>query len=310
MKRHIVFFIVLLFILFFGYKKKAEWNEFKWLDYAIKDQHYDKAGIIVPVEFKGEDEQYYLQLDTGALSVLYGNSFKEMKINHKIIETGLSQEPSMVSIDGYIANHEFKDKNFTILHEYGYSLEELGNNEYKLVGSLGIDFFENKILILDFPNERFIIAENYKNVPKFIQKNSSYIDIIYKNNKLYLDIEIGNTSLNLFYDSGSSIFPIVTTRRIGLDLIDKETIEEYKLVEIPSWGKIKQLEGARAKGNLKIGELTMDPPLVFYEKADLESFEFEVIQADGLLGNEVFYENYIITLDLINNKFGILKTGS
>lgn len=76
---------------------------------------------------------------------------------------------------------------------------------------------------------------------------------------------------------------------------------------MPSWGKIARLKGRRADNVWKIGGLSIEKPLIFYESSGLENFDFVAINADGLVGNAVFYDNYIITLDLINNKFGIMK---
>ena len=80
-----------------------------------------------------------------------------------------------------------------------------------------------------------------------------------------------------------------------------------KSLEIPSWGAIVQLKGARSESDWKIGDVTIEKPLIFYEPSGLENFNFKSIQADGLLGNAIFYDNHIITIDLISKKFGIME---
>lgn len=306
MKKYLLFLIIVVCILFVGCTKETEWNEFTWIDYSDGDQRYDKAAIFIPIRFSGIDEQYYLQLDTGATSVLNGNSFREIKTNYEIIAEE-NQEPSIVSIDGILANYKFIDKNFRILQDYGATLEELENAEYKKVGSIGLDFFKDSILILNFPQEKLIVVSDQKDIPKYIKENSNFLDINLQNNKLYLNSTIGDKDLTLFYDTGASIFHIVTTEKIWNDLTDIKSDESVKLLELPSWGRRVQLKGARAESDWRIGGLVVEKPLVFYEASGLEDFNFEAIEADGLLGNAIFYDNYIVTIDLINNKFGIMK---
>ena len=39
----------------------------------------------------------------------------------------------------------------------------------------------------------------------------------------------------------------------------------------------------------------------------IEDINYKSIQVDGLLRNAIFYDNHIITIDLINKKFGIME---
>lgn len=309
-KRYIlVITILILFVLLLPESKPSQpikWNEFLWEEMLIGDEYYNKAAILLPFRFDGIDEEYYLQLDTGASSVLYGNSFNDIEPNYRVKKVQ-DKKPYIVSVDGTLSNYEFTYEDFGLLQDYGANLEELKVAEYKLIGSLGLDFFKNRILIIDFSKKKFAILNNQNEVPMEIRKNSGFLDMKYKNNKIYLISEIGGKDLSLIYDTGSSIFDIVVTKEIWNSLTNVKSAKDIELLEVSSWGDIVQLKGARSEHDWQIGDLTIEKPMIFYEPCGLENFNFKSIQADGLLGNAIFYDNHIITIDLINKKFGIME---
>lgn len=310
MKKYILVIAIFILILFLlsanGPAQKIEWNEFVWAESTIGEEYYNKAAILVPFRFNGIEEEYYLQLDTGASSVLYGNSFYDIEPSYRV-KKEKDKRPSIVSIDGTLSNYEFAYEDFGVLQDYGATLEELKVAEYKLIGSLGLNFFKNRILIIDFSEEKFAILNNQNDVPSNIKKNSGFLDMKYKNDKIYLMSKIGGKELSLIYDTGSSIFDIVATKEIWTSLTNVKSAKDMKLLEIPSWGAIVQLKGARSESDWEIGEVIIEKPLIFYEPSGLENFNFKSIQADGLLGNAIFYDNHIITIDLISKKFGIME---
>lgn len=310
MKRYILVISIFILILFLlptnNSNPKIEWNEFVWMEDTFGEEYYSKAAILIPFRFNGINEDYYLQLDTGASSLLYGNSFYDVEPSYRVIKKK-DKRPYVVSIDGTFSNYVFTNENFGLLQDYGATLEELKEAEYKLVGSLGLDFFKNRILIIDFSEEKFAIFNNQNDVPRNIKKNSGFLDMKYKNDKIYLMSKIAGKDLSLIYDTGSSIFDIIATKEIWTSLTNVKSVKDIKLLEIPSWGAIVQLKGARSESDWEIGDVTIEKPLIFYEPSGLENFNFKSIQADGLLGNAIFYDNHIITIDLINKKFGIME---
>src|SRR5690554_698435 len=105
MIRRKIFIMLMLSILLLisGCTNETTWNEFTWIEYSFDNQHYDKAAIYIPFKFSGLDEKYYVQLDTGAPSVLNGNSFSDLDIKYKTIYRE-DQNPLVVSLDGVLAN--------------------------------------------------------------------------------------------------------------------------------------------------------------------------------------------------------------
>ncbi len=284
---------------------KVQWNKFIWVDYSFEGQYYDKAAIFIPFKFRGSDEKYYVQLDTGAPSLLNGNTFSDIRETIDVKE----HTSSSVTLDGMLANNKFENKKFNLKNNYGSTLEELHKAEYKKVGNLGLDFFEDSFLILDFPRSRFMIADSKRQIPESILKNSEFIDVDYRYGKLFLDTKIGDKELTLVYDTGASLFSIATMKDIWLELTESKVKETDIFLKAPSWGKTAVFKGAKAKNYWTFGGLTIEKPLIAYETSGLENLDFNAYpyNLDGVLGNAVFYDNYIITIDLKNNKFGIME---
>ncbi|SET77456.1 Aspartyl protease [Natronincola peptidivorans] len=308
MKKYIVVLIILISIVLGGCNKELEWNEFTWVDYSFGNQHIYKAAIFIPFKFNGADERYYVQLDTGATTFLNGNSFKDIKANYEILAKQ-NQQPSVIAMDGILANYEFQHKYFGIRQDYGPTLEQLEKAEYKKIGNLGLSFFKERILIINFPEERFAIVKGEEDIPEYIKENSTFLDIDIRNNKLFLDVKIGDRNLTLAYDTGASFFDVVTTETVWTHLIESEENQADKIIQGPSFDNMAQLKGTSAANDLQIGGLTIEKPTVYYEDSGLMNLNFEEYpyEIDGIIGNALFYDDYILTIDLINNKFGIME---
>lgn len=304
MKRYIIVIVIFILILSFSTVndsvQEVEWNDFIWADNTIGGKHYDKAAILIPFKINGIEEIYHLQLDTGASSVLYGNSLYN-------IVPGYGAKTTRASISGTMSNYEFTYNNFRILQDYGVTSEELKSSEYKLIGSLGLDFFKNKILVINFPEQKFAIFNSRKSIPQNIKGEDNLLDMKYRNNKIYLKSKIGNEKLSLIYDTGSSIFDIVTTKEIWTNLTNSKNDEDIRSLEIYSWGDMITIKGVRSDYDWEIGDIIVENPFIFYEPSGLKNFNFKSIKSDGLLGNAIFYDNHIITINLINKEFRIME---
>ncbi|MDT2437952.1 MULTISPECIES: hypothetical protein [Enterococcus] len=111
MKKYILIItILILFLLLLPdnnpNQQPVKWNEFFWVEMLIGDEYYDKAAIALPFKFDEIDEEYYLQLDTGASSVLYGHSFNDIEPNYRVKKIQ-DKKPYIVSVDGTLSSYEF-----------------------------------------------------------------------------------------------------------------------------------------------------------------------------------------------------------
>lgn len=316
-KRRLAVFFLLLLVLLTSCSQSKEYNkitaeEFQWQDFSWAsyetDKVIDKAAILLPIQFNNSDTTYWLQLDTGINdSLLYMNSLDS-----------ISPTPSFKRIyEGFMGMNvkmlmNVKIGNYEVDNFYSYLKKDFGEevsktNPKNIIGSVGLDFFQHKILLLDLPNNRFAIADSEQQFPVYITDNVAYHSAEILNNFFAFDLFIGNESYKFGYDTGASGFPLVVNYDLWKKLTGKVGNEpDITLINAPSWGKTLTLIGSSTKEDVFLSEKSLGSLEMFYIKE--EPNFFKTARIDGLISNASFYEDSLILIDLINMRFGVVKT--
>lgn len=316
-KHRVVVFFLLILIFLSSCSQLKEYNkitaeEFQWQDFSWSSYEtykvFDKAVILLPIQFNNSDTTYWLQLDTGINdSPLYMNSFYS-----------ISPTPSFKRIyEGFLGINvkmlmNVKIGNYEVDNFYSYLKKDFGeevsqNNPKNIVGSLGLDFFQNKILLLDLPNNKFAIADSEQQFPVYITDNVAYHSAEILNNYFAFDLIIGNESYKFGYDTGASIFPLSVNYDLWQKLTGKDGSEpDNAIISTTSWGSVVSLLGSPTKEEVFLSDRSLGHLDAFYLKENPNLFKLARI--DGLISNASFYEDSLILIDLINMRFGVVKT--
>jgi hypothetical protein len=315
-KRRLAVFFLLLLVLLTSCSQSKEynkitaeefqWQDFSWASYDSNGLVFDKGAIFIPIQFDNSDTTYWLQLDTGiSNSPLYENSFNS-----------LSPRPSFESIYGFlglnkkmlmnvkIGNYQIENFLCNIKNDFGSVIDNSSNQNQ--IGSLGLDFFKNKILLLDFPNKRFAIATSDMQLPESITEKVTYHKAELVNNFFVFDLKIDTQTYKFGYDTGASGFPLVVNYDLWRKLTGKVGNEpDITLINAPSWGKTLTLIGSSTKEDVFLSEKSLGSLEMFYIKE--EPNFFKTARIDGLISNASFYDDSLIIIDLINMRFGVVK---
>jgi hypothetical protein len=93
--------------------------------------------------------------------------------------------------------------------------------------------------------------------------------------------------------------------------------EDNDYLEVPAWGGEKvTLVGAKAKGILRLGDLEIEDPMIYFDSHIpasglmrlLVRVGIRMFRVNGIMGNAPFYDEYTVILDLRQNRFGFLKS--
>ncbi|MGA9519948.1 MAG: hypothetical protein WBV82_00710 [Myxococcaceae bacterium] len=270
-----------------GSTPEPAWSDFHWEAW----NGFEKAAMFVPVQWGDTTEVHWLQLDTGsARSVLYR------------APTGVKGE---VRIGGRIGHYRFENALFGIAGDAG---EMPGSEEGpQLIGTLGLDFLKGRILLLDLPAGRFAILEGGSELPESVRGKVHFVPLELRHDKAMIQVQIGGAPLHLFYDTGASIFSAVTPMSTWQKLTGRSGHEaDNAALVVPSWGRSVALVGARAAGAMAFSSVAVEEPLIFCDPAEPPFFDFSSVPpADGLLGNALFSDGYLVVLDLDGNRFGL-----
>jgi hypothetical protein len=267
----------------------------------------EKSSFLVPVKIKGIEESLFMQFDLGITrTVLYGNTLSAFCSKYPELQK------DTVNKENYIVfnNAELSLSDGILLSaDRLYVKKDFGQSRIDtssiIIGSFGYDIIGDNYLILDFKSDRYAISEN---IPSEMESKASYVD------RADLDIfpiilpfRFGKKKIRLFYDTGSSMFPIVTgTNRL------KKISEHRKIKEadsVSSWGKeipvFRPIETKGKAGNLVIGNIDLGKPEV-YGLRKMNKLGFLGSYLYGITGNVIFNDKILI-INRVKNSFGIIN---
>jgi hypothetical protein len=182
-----------------------------------------------------------------------------------------------------------------VTRDYGDNLDinNLSNSSSIRLGTIGADIFQNNILVIDYPNQRFAI---YDTLPQLQQ--TAFTDISLDSvGRVILPMFIHDTTFRVMFDNGASIFPLITSNS-KIDLFSKERSTDT--ISVSSWGKTHSVIGRPLKEPFRLGNNEYSDIMIYvdYRKESIST------DYDAITGNALFWDKVVI-IDFKNQKFGI-----
>lgn len=307
------FFLVCFTAMAFG-QTQNNWIKFDWHGDSIYGKYYDKVAITIPIKIDSLPYNFCGQFDMGATqTVLYGVSLKPfLNEKHNLLQK-LDTSLAPYYLNGYKGNYLtnvnlklddvlFAKTNLVYVPNFGdpISKDSIHTKTQKLVGTIAVDLFQNKILVLDFKNNRLC---TYTKLPKKYAK-AVFENIMIRKGRIKLPLTIDGKIVYVMFDTGSCI---------GDLLLDKETIHQVAEITAP---KEEFLNGNTWGENVAYYSKKVKSPIYFNKiKLDIKEAQFSDLERDvqfdkeekiiGTLG-PVLFSNNIVIIDYINNRFGVL----
>ncbi len=267
---------------------------FKWEKDYIGDKLIENIAMSVP--FTIENKTYLFQFDLGAnYTLIYDKCFENTEfLKKRKIEPDSDAAGHQVF---FIENQNFKIDQYTIKN---YKLSGLLNfDQDEACGVVGADIFQNKYLVIDFPNKKITVSNRLN---KKLKSKADFINIEVKNHKPILPLKIDGKIYNFQYDSGASIFPIISYKQNFLDLISQSQFKEE--LNIRNFNNPLVVKAVETDKEIQIGNKYFKTDEFWYTDEDYFSLKQDGI--DGIIGN-VFFMDKIIIIDFMDKKFGIVE---
>jgi hypothetical protein len=174
------------------------------------------------------------------------------------------------------------------------------------LGTLGVDFFRNRILLLDFVRQRLCILDEQGKLTETTEHAASFVPLTIRGGHLMVPLTVnGNVETDFFYDTGSSLFPIATTRAKWQVITGRNGTEsDNQIWRVNSWGREAVMVGAPIRGNLQVGEARLSRPLVFFESSGIPD-----LANANLFGNALFFGRFTVIVDIPGKRFGLIPAG-
>ena len=277
---------------------QAKWQPFRWLAVGVGSARLERAALVVPVEVLGLPGKQHFQLDLGAtVSSLHGSAIEDLDRSFELRANGMT-------ISGTVGGVVVEDEPIEVLR--GFRATLVKGQRMPVIGTLGLNFFERRTLVLDYPARRCLVLPGNAALPGDLASRVTFIRAVNRNGKLYVPIELdGVAEEGVFFDSGASPFPFVTSPQEWRRLTGRRGDEaSNRRMTVSSWDTDITMVGAPMTGDLRVGPAMRRRPTIWFTADRRFSFD-SWPSTKGLFGNELFVDQFVVVVDLPHGRFGV-----
>ena len=285
-------------------KSTISWTKFEWTSGEMAGKHFDKLTMNIPCKLSGLSNNFTFQLDLGAdLTGVYENSISSLFTQNPALEHKIKRLKSGVQFwnsNKYVEDLSIVFGNYIATNKVAYVYKNFGEkveiqnlNDTIHLGTIGADLFKDKIFIIDYPNKQFAICEN---IPDNYQGNLIDIELD-RNGRVILPMKIQGKNYRIMFDSGSSIFALLTTAK---NISNYSTSADIDTIQISSWGQMHGVTGRLIKDTFELAGQKFSNVKIYAYHIGLAIDD----ETDGITGNSLFWDKTIM-IDFKNKKFAV-----
>ncbi|UOQ72943.1 hypothetical protein [Hymenobacter cellulosilyticus] len=277
---------------------------FEWLPEADALPIEPYAYLLVPVQLPGCPLTCYLQFDTGApSSMLYAHSVAALRAAYPATESTLSED------NGGISDFSFQLGPATVAAAHirllQYGDEELPTNSAEpfIIGTLGADVLENRVLVLDYQQRQFYLLAQ---LPAALAREAVFTPLRFPRRRVLLSTALLGQQQELLFDSGSSAYALITSKKRWKAWARAKGNVEISTVN--SWGHALTAYTAPTQACLQLEHIALPLCSVTYIQG-VKWWQYALMRASGMggmLGNKPFRQHTII-LDAAGGRFGLIE---
>ncbi len=287
-------------------KEKIIWTDFEWADPEYKDI------MLITAQLDTLDYLFRWQLDTGSpYTYLEGGTFKKFTNKFPYLSDMIKRVDTVYNGNWYkILTPPFKfDK--PILPNVILKNDKIGGDfsqdlldKYKgfSIGTIGVDIFKDKVLILDFKNRKIGYCDSL--TKKFYKQKINSSSFRFYKNRIILPIQIGTEKLNFMYDCGASMFTLNVTPKYAKSFAPRLLTDTLYNINNGESGAVYNALGGKTMKKVSVLGKTYNDMVIYLEKDESEIFKEAKVA--GAIGNKLFLE-HIVIIDFKTKKFSLVE---
>jgi hypothetical protein len=198
-----------------------------------------------------------------------------------------------------LGNVNFGKRNIGHFKDFGDIIlkDSINSKTVQYIGTIAPDLFEDKILIIDYPDKRICVTSR---LPKQFSK-AQFKQYKIKDGRIKIPITINGKEEDVMFDTGSSLFALITTTENANEISGKPITDSLK---ISSWGEYYMVYGQPIKSKVMFGKKQLNKANVYFDnqKGNYNFYKEEEIW--GITGNAYFLNNVVI-IDYKNKRLGV-----
>ncbi len=281
-------------------QNEISWMKFKWIDKELNGRQFYKTAMFIPCKVEGIPNVVTFQFDLGAdLSGVYEKNFSSFYNLNPNLKASVKKiafrnkkyhENLKIQFGDYIAT----TKSSFIYSNYGEVVEDFKPTDTIHLGTIGADMFKEKVLIIDYPNQKFAICDK---IPEKYN-NPFFCDIkLDGRNRALLPMTLKNKNYKVLFDNGSSMFPLLINAENISEFTQSEDIDT---IQSSSFGIIHNVTGKQLNENFTLGGQNFIGTTIYSDHRKKQAKN----EWDLIAGNVLFWDKTII-IDFKNKKFGV-----
>lgn len=275
---------------------------------------YDKAAMFTDFTL-GNKPKLSAQLDTGS-STFFKDSIIESYLKYYSIKSAkidslgnygninnLKVEKVLENINVYFVDTLLNINRAIFYPNSGRKTDSVVFSKYRNhIGTLGVDLFKDKKLIIDYPNERFTVQQELLNKYKIETKIDFELD---EEGRVLLPLKFQEKEYYIMFDTGASIFSLLTHNKEFWQKIS-DTDSKIDSLNVSSFGKLYKTYETKIKEGVSISNFSFNNKNVYLSTRPYDKKFLEGIEIVGITGNAMFLDK-VIMLDFKNKLFCVLK---
>jgi hypothetical protein len=263
------------------------------------------AVLLVPITLPNCPRTCYLQFDTGApYSLLYSHALAALQARYPAAGPALkSPADALQNFQFAIGSGQVAARSIRV-REMGARTLPADSTAPFVIGTLGTDVLEGRVLVIDYPRQRFELRTA---VPDSLARQAVFAPLGFEQRRMLLSAGLQGADKQLLFDSGSSAFALLTSQAAWQELAKPGAPDQ--VTPVNSWGKTLTAHTVPTAARLQIGATALPLGTVTY--IDGTTFMQRTLTRfsgmGGMLGNEVFSQHTLI-LDVKGGRFGVVVT--
>jgi hypothetical protein len=285
-----------------AFTNEIVWTPIKW----TTDEYSDRASLFIPVKIDTISNRFYMQFDLGVQRTRITSLNKGFPYLAKYTADGKYKDLPIYlgNNEKYIFNQK-KDVDYQMNKPEDFIAKD--TNTFIKIGDIGYDYIKGRILITDFINSRYSMADE---LPKEFESKVSWINskkVRAKKWSVHIPIKINDTERVFMYDNGSSKFTLYVSKTNWDNITSNGKNGKIDSLKLSSWGK--DYYYMRALPTQKITTMfgeDLSNKKIFYggqisEKMFNLMNSFEGVE--GMIGNEYFRDK-VLVIDTKTDRVG------
>ena len=276
---------------------------FDWAEGRYGDYVEPHAAILIPVKMEDMPHNFCLQFDTGTPhTVIYKQALTSLKKNGLDIQEIMEEDQAFIEqLHFSLGGIPISMSKIKILADYGtpFGLDDT-LSRIKL-GTLGADFLDNRITLIDFKHQ---FIQIYAKRPDWMSTLTHFQSFDFTGRRFMLPARIDGKERTLFYDSGSSAFGLITSKK----RYNRHTHPDSAEISYNSnrWGDPVYIHHKPTDKTLEIGGTQLPLTRISYVNmyANYQHFITPFTRIGGWLGNKPFTDSRLI-LDTQREEFWV-----